>query len=90
MGGTGTFPGTLFMKTDNGEWVPVGKLQNVTLTEPLVITPRKLSRKRFVKLLMADGWSRNAANSVAKAALKYKHPYAEALWRLFICGYYSV
>ena len=36
-----------------------------------------MTRKRFVKLLMADGYSRNSANSLADDTLKDGYSYAE-------------
>lgn len=36
-----------------------------------------MTRKRFVKLLMAHGYSRNSANRIADATLKDGYSYAE-------------
>ena len=37
-----------------------------------------MTRKRFVKLLMAEGYSRNSANEIADEALEDGFSYAEA------------
>ena len=37
-----------------------------------------MTRKRFIKLLMANGYSRNGANEIAADALKDGYSYAEA------------
>ncbi len=36
-----------------------------------------MTRKRFVKLLMAEGYSRNGANKVAGATIRGGYSYAE-------------
>ena len=36
-----------------------------------------MTRKRFVKLLMAEGYSRNGANAIAEDVLKDGYSYAE-------------
>ena len=68
-------------------------VESVSLTEPIEITgtiywnpkPKKCrTRKRFIKLLMADGMSRNAANWWAgklKKGASYKQAYHFLKWR---------
>lgn len=41
-----------------------------------------MTRKRFVKLLMADGYSRNKANSIAKQAIADGDTYGVRYWYL--------
>ena len=41
-----------------------------------------MTRKRFVKLLMADGYSRNKANSIAKQTVADGDAYGSRYWYL--------
>lgn len=41
-----------------------------------------MTRKRFVKLLMADGYSRNKANSIAKQTVADGETYGSQYWYL--------
>ena len=41
-----------------------------------------MTRKRFVKLLMADGYSRNKANSIAKQTVADGDTYGSRYWYL--------
>lgn len=41
-----------------------------------------MTRKRFVKLLMADGYSRNKANSIAKQTVADGDTYGARYWYL--------
>lgn len=50
------------------------------------IRPHRLSRKRFVKKLMAMGISRNMANQYAKICAANKRPYSQQYWTVVMFG----
>ena len=54
--------------------IKCGPLKPITLTGTFVL--RGMSRKRFVKLLMAQGYSRNHANRIAAGSRWLEHSYA--------------
>ena len=41
-----------------------------------------MTRKRFVKLLMADGYSRNKANAIARKTIADGNTYGSQFWYL--------
>ena len=87
----------LAIKNSDGELEPVGICQETkviedeskndlvsinNLTYEFTIKPHKMSRKKFIKLLMAKGIQRNGANEIAKYFNKKNNRYSllDLMW----------
>ena len=78
----------------NGEWHPLELLKSapgITITaeeENIVVDMPRISRKRYIKLLMSDGMSRNDARECAKTIHENRRSYVEGylIYLLYQCS----
>lgn len=67
-----------------GGWNLSSLNDSTTVTISVRLSLRRMSRKRFVKILMSKGVPRNFANELACLSRKYGWCYADSLWLFFL------
>lgn len=71
---------TATLELNHTEIVPEFKTDGFQLR----VLPRHMSRKKFVKMLMANGISRDAANRYARVCRELRVPYGDEYWTLAV------